>query len=318
MSHFWLYYVIDDRQKTRSRMCTLCIVNGGTDKTRTPWSRSRGWFTSATNPRQLFVTSIACMSFNVIVCITHTGDTLVFFPDDDDCIGDVLFALDSSGSVTGYNWIVILQFVIDVIKGLKISNTETRVGVIIFSTEVETCFQLNEYFTIEDLEREVFSCRYMAGATNIADALKRIREVFNATGRPDTAWIGVLTTDGHDNIDYARTIPEANLTKHDVDMFVVGKLTHTHTHARTHARTHTPTRIYRTCIRMHTHTHTQERTHARSHTRTQAHTRARTHAPTQAYTRARTLARTHIHTPKISRPTNIVHAWHAFDVRPSQ
>ena len=200
---------------------------------------------------------------------SFTRNTLVFLPDDDDCIGDVVIALDSSGSVKNYNWAISLQFVIDVMKGLKISQTKTHVGVVIFSTEVETSFQLNEYFTMVDLEPLVFSLDYMAGATNIADALKRIREVHHATGRPVTggATIGVIITDGYDNIDYERTVPEATVTKQTVNMFAVGKSTNTHTHTHPHARTHAHTHM-----RTHTpHIHTQARSRARSRARTYTH-----------------------------------------------
>lgn len=43
-----------------------------------------------------------------------------------NCTADLIFVLDSSGSIGFMNWFVVKQFVIDVVKGLKVKYIFTR------------------------------------------------------------------------------------------------------------------------------------------------------------------------------------------------
>ena len=147
-------------------------------------------------------------------------------PAEGDCIGDVVFVIDSSGSIGSYNWSVSLQFVIDVMKGLKISSKGTHVGVVVYSTMVASCFGLNEYYSVDDVEPAVFNLEYMAGLTNTADGIMVMHNIFTDDGRDkDTATrIGVVITDGRSNLDAERTIPEAlDANQDDIEMFAVGQ-----------------------------------------------------------------------------------------------
>ena len=143
-----------------------------------------------------------------------------------ECIGDVVFVIDSSGRIGSYNWTISLQFVIDVMKGLKISSKGTHVGVVIYSTTVAACIGLKEYDSVVDIEPVVFNLEYMAGMTNTADAIKEMHQILNTEGRgKDKATrIGVVITDGVSDIDEPRTIPEARDAQQDnIDMFAVGQ-----------------------------------------------------------------------------------------------
>ena len=134
--------------------------------------------------------------------------------------------IDSSGSIGSYNWSVSLQFVIDVMKGLKISSKGTHVGVVIYSTTVAACFGLNDYDSVFDIEPVVFDLEYMAGLTNTADGIKVMHHLLNDQGRgKDKATrIGVVITDGQSNVDQPRTIPEAeDAQQDDIEMFAVGQ-----------------------------------------------------------------------------------------------
>ena len=134
--------------------------------------------------------------------------------------------MDSSGSIGSYNWSVSLQFVIDVMKGLKISSKGTHVGVVIYSTMVAACFGLKEYDSVDDIEPAVFNLEYMAGLTNTADGIMVMHNIFTADGRDknDATRIGVVITDGQSNVDQQRTIPEAeDAQQDDIEMFAVGQ-----------------------------------------------------------------------------------------------
>ena len=144
----------------------------------------------------------------------------------EDCIGDVVFVMDSSGSIGSYNWSVSLQFVIDVMKGLNISSKGTHVSVVIYSTTVAACFGLNDYDSVNDIEPVVFNLEYMAGVTNTADGIMVMHQLLNTEGRgkDKASRIGVVITDGVSNVDAARTIPEAqDAQQDDIEMFAVGQ-----------------------------------------------------------------------------------------------
>ena len=145
-----------------------------------------------------------------------------------ECIGDVVFVVDSSGSIGSKNWKIAVQFIIDVMKGLKVSPEGTHVSVITFSTEVEISFGLNVYFSMSNIELVVFDLVYMAGVTNTADGIKAMHQLVLSEGRnPDEVTpIAVVITDGVSTIDAPRTLPEAEAAKNDsIEMFVVGKTT---------------------------------------------------------------------------------------------
>ncbi|KAI0236837.1 hypothetical protein LSAT2_012606, partial [Lamellibrachia satsuma] len=154
-----------------------------------------------------------------IRCNTQTCE-----PRDGDCIGDVVFVLDSSGSIGFSNWAVSLQFVIDIMKGLKVKRSLTHVSIVTYSTEEVLNFDLNQYSSMADIEPIVFGIEYLAGVTNTADGIKRMHEVLKDGGRgADKATpIAIVITDGVSNVDESRTIPEAKLAQDDgIQMFAV-------------------------------------------------------------------------------------------------
>ena len=64
----------------------------------------------------------------------------------------------------------------------------------------------------------------MADASNTADGLLAMHEMFSKTRRPDIQQIAILLTDDATNVDSARTVPEATAAKDDgIYIFVLGK-----------------------------------------------------------------------------------------------
>ena len=87
-------------------------------------------------------------------------------------------------------------------------------------------FGLTQYYSMAAIEPVVFNLEYMAGVTNTADGIKKMREVIASEGPdPNMATpIGVVITDGASNVDKPRTLVEANGVKaEDIIMFSVGK-----------------------------------------------------------------------------------------------
>ena len=55
-----------------------------------------------------------------------------------------MFVMDESGSITQSNFLVVKQFVIDVVGDFQLSQNGVRVGVIKYNSDATVCFCLNE------------------------------------------------------------------------------------------------------------------------------------------------------------------------------
>lgn len=143
----------------------------------------------------------------------------------DGCgIADLVFVLDSSGSLGEREWYETKQFVIDIIKALDVSFDETRVSVISYSTGVSLEFDLDEHFDVATLESFIWDMPYLAGTTNTADGIRLMRDVYNRKRRPDVKSIAVVVTDGKSNILPETTALQAELAQQEmIDIFAIGK-----------------------------------------------------------------------------------------------
>ncbi|WAR09787.1 K319L-like protein [Mya arenaria] len=125
---------------------------------------------------------------------------------------DAVIILDASTSVTEPNFKKMLNFCKEIVDKAAIDSGSVRIGVLIYSTEVEIEFHLNNYTNTADIKAAIDRIPYMYGTTNTADALKTMHELmFSARNgdRPDVDNIAFLITDGISNINGRRTIPEA-------------------------------------------------------------------------------------------------------------
>ena len=150
----------------------------------------------------------------------------ILLPAVGDWVGDVVFVLDSSGGIGFMNWSVSTQFVIDVMNGLKVSSEGTHVSVVVYSTDVETCFGLTAYYSMDEIEPIVFNLEYMADLTNTAGGIAVMHHILKDQGRGANVAtpIGVVITDGVSNVDKVITIPELKSAQDDgIQMFSVGK-----------------------------------------------------------------------------------------------
>lgn len=89
---------------------------------------------------------------------------------------DVVFVLDSSGSVGRYNFDNVLRFVTRTISDLSIDSGNFRVGVVSFSDSARQEFYLNTYNNADDINKAIRGIRYVYGSTNTQDALRMVRE----------------------------------------------------------------------------------------------------------------------------------------------
>ena len=91
-------------------------------------------------------------------------------------------------------------FVNAIISNFEIGDSQTRVGVIRFSSSAEIVILLGEYNELNLLSAAVSSITYIGGSTNTADALELLNTTF-ATARTSQGIprVAIVFTDGHSN-----------------------------------------------------------------------------------------------------------------------
>ena len=132
---------------------------------------------------------------------------------------DLVFVLDSSGSVGSSNFALVRNFVADVVVDtFEIGPDETQVGVITFSGIARTIFQLNAHSTTSTLLQAIQDIPFMddpGPSTNTADALNVLgADAFTSeSGARDPGLaiprVAIVVTDGQSNINSSQTIPNA-------------------------------------------------------------------------------------------------------------
>ena len=138
----------------------------------------------------------------------------------------MVFVLDASRSVTEKNFGLMRQFVKNFLSNADVDGGNVRVGVMIYSNDVNIQFHLNEHTTKSDVFAAVDAIPYTEGSTNTAKALKVMRtEMFRAINgdRPKTDNIAIVITDGYATQDEDQIIPEAEISHNaGIHIFSIG------------------------------------------------------------------------------------------------
>ena len=85
---------------------------------------------------------------------------------------DILFILDSSGSIGQANYDKMMTFVKDVVSKFDVGPNKIRVGAEIFSDRTYIQFNLNKYNTQANVLKAFDHIPYKRGTTNTGQALK--------------------------------------------------------------------------------------------------------------------------------------------------
>ena len=149
-----------------------------------------------------------------------TNDSFVSVTDPPgqcDAPLDLVFVIDSSGSINfagAGNWDRVLKFVNDIVSKRVIGPTATRVGVVRYSTEVDSMFYLNTYNNKDSLKNAITGISYKGRDTNTAGGIREMRTVqFTAAhgDRPSVPNVAIVITDGESKINPEQTVPEAQI-----------------------------------------------------------------------------------------------------------
>ncbi len=132
---------------------------------------------------------------------------------------DIVFVLDSSGSIGFDNWLLILDFVSSMIDRLNVASDKIHVGLVVFSNNAAVEFYLGDYTRKSELMDIVANIDYQDGVTNTASALRMMREDVFSGGygdREDVPDVAIVVTDGasteEDTIDEARLAHAQGIT----------------------------------------------------------------------------------------------------------
>jgi len=168
--------------------------------------------------------NIICKYHSVLYldqCVTTTNSSLKL---------DLVFILDSSGSITSPNFQTMLRSVENIVSSdtLTIGPDDTRVALIRFSDDANLEFDLNEYSDLNSLLQGIIAVEYDAGFTDTAAALQLLREssasgVLGVRDSASAVQVAIIITDGRSN-DKAETESEAKLihTSTNFEIFAVG------------------------------------------------------------------------------------------------
>ena len=120
-------------------------------------------------------------------------------PPTTECPADVIFVVDESGSIGSTNFDLVKSFLSQLVSRLDIDRGNTRVGIVTFSSDVETTINLNAHSSVASLRSAISSLGYAGDTTNTAAALAYVRTtMLNAAAgdRSNVPNVVVVLTDG--------------------------------------------------------------------------------------------------------------------------
>ncbi|KAL3865535.1 hypothetical protein ACJMK2_042911, partial [Sinanodonta woodiana] len=137
-------------------------------------------------------------------------------------IADVVFVIDSSGSIGADNFLKLKEFMKNIVRTFDIDSRYTRVAVIKYNDYPNIEFKLNNHTNLNDLLAAIDAIKYTTGGTNTADAIQLMRSEGFDRERPAAPNIGIVITDGLSKYP-TLTKGQAELARNDgITLFAIG------------------------------------------------------------------------------------------------
>ena len=139
-----------------------------------------------------------------------------------DCLTDVIFVLDGYGIKISYYFELMKAFVSKLVGKMNIDSGETRMGLVVYSSEVVTSFTLDFYSNVTLIQSAIRQLSGInPGTTNTAAALAYVRESMLTPANGDRSNVSnviVLFMDGNsDNRTATRVSGMLSLLQESVD-----------------------------------------------------------------------------------------------------
>lgn len=141
---------------------------------------------------------------------------------------DIAFLLDSSESVTPFNYQNEKVFVIDVMMAVVKNSSQFRAAVLAYSSNVYAGLNFSDKFKLHQFNSIVNDLPHLQKNTRMDKALLYASDHFftDLAGRPDVPKIAVLITDGRNSMYEADAVPPSDasvtLKMKGVRILVVG------------------------------------------------------------------------------------------------
>ncbi|XP_062871862.1 von Willebrand factor A domain-containing protein 1 [Trichomycterus rosablanca] len=148
---------------------------------------------------------LTCMLLNL--CL-HMGSS-----DLNGCKGDILLLLDSSGSVSNFEFFHMLNFIKEFVQPFSLGPDQVRIALLQVGTEPHLDFNFEAYESQQDLQNALQRIQKLGGETNTVGALVLAKEWTFKHGIPGGAREGVprvliWITDGVEPGDVQKTMAE--------------------------------------------------------------------------------------------------------------
>lgn len=114
---------------------------------------------------------------------------------------DIIFLLDTSGSVGAANFRQVIEFTLAFVRPLDIGPDEAQVGVILFNDDGIPVFDLDAHSNEQDLLDAINNINFVNGGTNIAEGLCQLLQGFSEDrgarlSDDDVFRLALVVTDG--------------------------------------------------------------------------------------------------------------------------
>ncbi|XP_059807983.1 von Willebrand factor A domain-containing protein 1 [Hypanus sabinus] len=140
----------------------------------------------------------------------------------EDAVGDLLFVMDSSGSILPYEYTGLKEFVADLLKPFTIGPEDVQISFVQVSDDPVVEFPFGKYTSITATQWAILNMKQKLGDTNTGKALAHAQDtMFTQKGgaRPDVPKVLVWLTDGASSDDISQ--PIKFLKDQGVTVFIV-------------------------------------------------------------------------------------------------
>ncbi|XP_051895372.1 von Willebrand factor A domain-containing protein 1 [Pristis pectinata] len=124
-------------------------------------------------------------------------------------MGDLLFLMDSSGSILPYEFSGLKEFVVDLLKPFTIGPKDVQIGFVQVSDDPVVEFPFNKYTSNTAVQWALLNMKQKLGDTNTGKALTHAKDTMftqKAGARPDVPKVLVWLTDGVSSDDISEPV----------------------------------------------------------------------------------------------------------------
>ncbi|ESO83272.1 hypothetical protein LOTGIDRAFT_236719 [Lottia gigantea] len=133
---------------------------------------------------------------------------------------DVVAVVDGSDSISYKNFDILKQFLKTLVNDLNIGVGETRLGIILYSSDITITIPFNE--DKDYLLYQISILEHARDGTNTALAIAEMNQMIDVYGRDGVPKVGIVITDGISK-DPNATVYQASLAhQRNIDLFAVG------------------------------------------------------------------------------------------------